>query len=211
MTSKVDRYLMDGCGRCPLGGTPGCKVHTWQEELAYLRMILLDCGLTEDVKWSVPCYTSQQRNVLIISAFKEYCALSFFKGSLLKDAKGILVQQTENVQLTRQVRFTNLEQIIELESILKEYIYEAVEVEQSGLKPNNNQEKPQQAKISTLPEELQQKLTDDATFKTAFESLTPGRQRGYILYFSAAKQAKTRASRIEKYMPKIFAGKGLHD
>ena len=205
MNPKVDTYLIEGCGRCPLGGTPHCKVHGWQEELKELRRILLDCGLTEDLKWKVPCYTSQKRNIVILSAFKEYCALLFFKGALLKDAHGILMKPGENTQAGRQIRFTRLQDIVKMESILKATILEAIEVEKAGLKvqPKKNPE--------PVPEELQNKLDELPALRTAFEALTRGRQRAYILHFSAPKQSKTRVVRIEKCIPRILKGKGLND
>jgi uncharacterized protein YdeI (YjbR/CyaY-like superfamily) len=186
--------------------TPDCKVHNWTAELAKLREIILECGLDEELKWGVPCYTFQRGNILLLSAFNDYCAISFFKGSLLKDPENILVRQTENVQATRQIRFTNLRKIIELESILKDYIFEAVEIEKAGLKPvlKNTSE-------FTFPEELQNKLDADAALKIAFDSLTPGRQRAYLLYFSQPKQSRTRHARIEKYTPQILMRKGLND
>lgn len=191
--------------RCPLGATPDCKVNNWPEELEKLRMIVLDCGLTEELKWGVPCYTFQKSNVLIISAFKEYCSLSFFKGALLKDAHRILEKPGENTQAGRLVKFTNVKQIVEIEPVLKEYIYEAVEAEKAGLKVNTKKNP------EPIPEELQNKFEDIPALKTAFDALTPGRQRAYILHFSAPKQSKTRVSRIEKCMEKILAGKGLND
>lgn len=182
------------------------KAKKWQEEIERLRMIVLDCQLTEELKWGVPCYTFQKNNVVLIHVFKEYCALLFFKGALLNDANGILVQQTENVQAARQARFTNFLEIIELESILKAYIYEAVEVEKSGLKVDFKK-----TTDFTVIEEFQEKLDRIPALKAAFEALTPGRQRGYLFYFSAAKQSKTRESRVEKYMQQILNGKGLDD
>lgn len=205
MNPKVDKYLIDGCMRCPLGATPDCKVNNWPEELEKLRMIVLDCGLTEELKWGVPCYTFQKSNVLIISAFKEYCSLNFFKGALLKDAHRILEKPGENTQAGRLVKFTNIKQIVDLEPVLKEYIYEAVEAEKAGLKVNTKKNP------EPIPEELQNKFAEIPTLKTAFDALTPGRQRAYILHFSAPKQSKTRVSRIEKCMEKILAGKGLND
>ena len=206
MNPKVDVYFTAGCGRCPLVNTPQCKVHNWDTELKTLRTILLDCGLTEELKWSVPVYTFQKSNIVLLSAFNEYCALSFFKGALLNDAKGILIQQTENVQATRQIRFTNVREIVEMEHIIKAYIYEAVEVEKAGLKVNFKE-----TSEFKIPEEFQNKLDEIPVLKTAFEALTPGRQRGYILYFSAPTQSKTREARVEKYMPQILNGKGLND
>lgn len=178
----------------------------WQEEFKRLRMILLDFELAEELKWGKPCYTYQNSNVVLIHGFKEYCALLFIKGSLLKDLHGILIQQTENVQAGRQVRFTNLQQIIDQEGILKDYIKEAIEVEKAGLEVDFKK-----TSEYTMPEELQNKLEQMPALKAAFEALTPGRQRGYIYYFSQPKQSKTRESRIEKYIQKILDGKGLDD
>lgn len=178
----------------------------WQEELEKLRTIVLGCGLAEELKWGCPCYTFQKSNIVLIHEFKEYCALLFFKGALLKDANSILVQQTENVQATRQIRFDSVEEIAELEPVIKAYIHEATQVEKAGLKVNYK--KTAEFKV---PEELQVRLDEDPVFKTAFEALTPGRQRGYILHFSAPKQSKTRESRIEKYRQQILGGKGLND
>lgn len=192
--------------RCPLGNTPQCKVNKWQKELHKLRGIILGCGLKEEYKWSVPCYTVENKNVLLIHGFKEYCAIMFFKGALLKDASGILIQQTKNVQATRQIRFTNVKEIAKLETVLKKYICEAVEIEKSGLK----------VKLKTtdefdIPEEFQKRLKEQPALKSAFEALTPGRQRGYLLCFSAPKQSKTREARVEKYTPQILRGNGLND
>ena len=181
------------------------KAKKWREELQKLRMIALDCHLTEEVKWRHPCYTFGESNVVLIHGFKEYCALLFIKGALLRDAKGLLIQQTENVQAGRQIRFTNVQQIVEMEPILKAYIYEAIEVEKAGLKVKLKKNP------EPIPEEFQKKLDEIPALKTAFEALTPGRQRGYILYFSAAKQSKTRESRVEKCMRQILNGKGLDD
>ena len=182
------------------------KAKKWQEEFKRLRMILLDCPLTEELKWGKPCYTFQKSNVVIIHGFKEYCALLFCKGALLKDADGILIQQTENVQAARQIRFTNVREIVEMEPILKAYIYEAIEAEKAGLKVNYKK-----TSEFIIPEEFQNKLDEIPALKTAFDALTPGRQRGYILYFSAPKQSKTRESRVEKCMEQILNGKGLDD
>ena len=182
------------------------KAEKWQEEFEKLRAIILDCGLTEELKWGCPCYTFQKRNIVLIHGFKEYCALLFFKGALLNDAHGVLVQQTKNVQAARQIRFTNVRQIVKMERILKAYIYEAIEVEKAGLKVNLKK-----TKEFKIPEEFQKTLDRIPALKTAFKALTPGRQRGYILYFSAPKQAKTRESRVEKCMQQILNGKGLND
>ena len=182
------------------------KNTNWQKELEQLRTIVLDCGLAEELKWGVPCYTFEKTNIVLIHVFKEYCAFLFFKGALLHDANGILVQQTKNVQAARQVRFTGVREIIKMKAILKTYIYEAIEVEKAGLKMVLKKT----TEFST-PEEFQNKLTKNAALKTAFKALTPGRQRGYLLYFSAPKQSKTREARIEKYMKQILKGKGLND
>ena len=182
------------------------KPSPWKKEFSKLRSIILDCNLVEELKWGQPCYTFDKRNIVLIHGFKEYCALLFFKGALLKDSKGILVQQTENVQAARQIRFTDLKEIVKLERSLKSYIYEAVQVEEAGLKVP--------MKKSTeyaIPEEFEIKLKKSAALKKAFYALTPGRQRGYLLYFGSAKQAATRESRVEKYMKQILAGKGLED
>jgi len=192
MNPKVDAYLS--------------KAKKWQEELKKLRMIILDCQLTEELKWGKPCYTFQKRNIVVIIPLKEYCALLFFKGALLNDANGILIKPGENTQAGRQIRFTNVREIVEMETILKAYIYEAIEVEKAGLKVNfkKNTE-------LIVPEEFKNKLDEIPALKTAFDALTPGRQRAYILYFSAPKQSKTRESRVEKCMQQILNGKGLND
>lgn len=205
MNTTVDNYLLKGCGRCSLGGTADCKVHKWISELKLLRKIVLDCGLKEESKWGVPCYTYQNNNVLIVSAFKNYCSISFFKGSLLSDAKEILVKPGENSQAARLIKFTNIGRISGLADDIKNYINEAIEVEEAGLKVNF-QKNPQ-----PIPVELEKKFEQDPILKTAFELLTPGRQRGYILYFSAPKQSKTRESRIQKSIGNILNGVGLND
>ena len=182
------------------------KTEKWQEEFKNLRRIILDCGLTEELKWGVPCYTFENKNVVLIHGFKEYCAILFVKGALLKDANNVLIQQTENVQAARQVRFTNVQQIVEQETILKAYIHEAVEVEKAGMKVNYKK-----TSEYIIPEEFQIKLNEIPALKTAFKALTPGRQRAYIYYFSQPKQSKTRKSRVEKYVPQILSGKGIND
>ncbi|MCM3156731.1 YdeI family protein [Bacillus subtilis] len=182
------------------------KAKKWKEEFEKLRTIILDCELTEDFKWMHPCYTYNNKNVVLIHGFKEYCALLFHKGALLQDTDGILIQQTENVQAARQIRFTNVQEINELENILKAYIHEAIEVEKAGLKVDINKN----IELN-IPEELQKKFDEIPALKIAFEALTPGRQRAYTLYFSQAKQSKTRESRVEKYVQKILDGKGLKD
>ncbi|MGG0537706.1 YdeI/OmpD-associated family protein [Priestia aryabhattai] len=192
MNPKVDEFLSEA--------------KKWKEEYETLRKIVLDCELTEDFKWMNPCYTFEKKNIVLIHGFKEYCALLFPKGSLLQDSHGILIQQTENVQGARQIRFTNVQEIAEKEAILKAYIYEAIEVEKAGLKVKAK--KPEEL---IIPEELQHKFDEIPALKDAFTTLTPGRQRAYILHFSAAKQSKTRASRVEKCIPNILNGKGLND
>lgn len=182
------------------------KAVQWREEYALLRTMMLDCDLNEEVKWGCPCYTSDDKNIVLIHGFKEYCALLFFKGALLKDLGGILVQQTENTQATRQIRFTSTDEIEELAHVVKAYIAEAIEVEKVGLKVSYKK-----TTEFNMPEEFLDKLDEMPELKTAFEALTPGRQRGYLLYFSAPKQAKTRTARVEKYIEKILAGKGLDD
>jgi uncharacterized protein YdeI (YjbR/CyaY-like superfamily) len=192
MNRKVDGFLR--------------KTKQWKEEFEQLRPIILNCGLTEDIKWMHPCYMYEEKNIVLMHGFKDYCALLFHKGALLKDPHGILIQQTENVQAARQIRFTNVQDIIEMEFIIKDYILEAIEVEKAGLKV--------ELKKHTeyiIPDELQNKFDDSPALKNAFESLTPGRQRAYILYFSKPKQSKTRESRVEKYMQQILNGKGLND
>jgi uncharacterized protein YdeI (YjbR/CyaY-like superfamily) len=182
------------------------KAKKWQEELEKLRPIVLGCGLTEELKWGCPCYTFQKSNIVLIHVFKEYCALLFMKGALLNDANGILIQQTENVQAARQIRFTNVGEIVELAPILKAYIYEAIEVEKAGLKVALKT-----TADFSVAEEFQSKLDRIPALKAAFEALTPGRQKAYMLHFSAPKQSKTREARVEKYMPQILNGKGLTD
>jgi len=182
------------------------KATKWQKEYAELRTLVLDSGLTEELKWGCPCYTFQNSNIVLIHGFKDYCALLFMKGALLKDEERILIQQTENVQASRQIRFTQLQDILKKEAILKAYIQEAIIVEKAGLKV--------ELKRTTefhMPEEFKIVLDEMSELKTAFEALTPGRQRGYLLYFSSPKQAKTREARIEKCIPQILKGKGLDD
>src|SRR4030095_11175495 len=182
------------------------RAKQWHEEFEKLRMIVLDCGLTEELKWGVPCYTFQKRNIVLVHGFKEYCALLFFKGALLKDPNGILVQQTKNVQAARQIRFTNVRDIVKLKTILKAYVKEAIDLEKAGLKVNFKK-----TTEFTMPEEFRNKLAKIPALKTAFHALTPGRQRAYLLYSSGPKQSKTRASRVEKCMHQILNGKGLDD
>lgn len=192
MNPKVDEFLG--------------KAKKWPKELAKLRVIALDCGLTEELKWYKPCYTFEDHNIAIIGEFKEYCAFMFFKGALLKDDRGILITQTENVQAGRQVRFTNVQQIANIEPVLKAYINEAIEIEKAGLKMNLKK-----TSDFAIAEEFQNKLDENPALKAAFDALTPGRQRAYLLYFAAPKQSKTRESRVEKCVPRILRGKGLDD
>lgn len=192
LNPKVDEYLS--------------RSKKWKEEYEKLRTIVLDCELTEEFKWMHPCYTVNNKNIVLIHGFKEYCALLFHKGALLQDTPGILIQQTENVQAARQIRFTNVQEIIEMETIVKAYILEAIEVEKAGLEVNfkKNTE-------FVVSDEFQNKIDENPALKTAFEALTPGRQRAYLLHFSEPKQAKTRESRVEKHMQQILNGKGLND
>jgi uncharacterized protein YdeI (YjbR/CyaY-like superfamily) len=192
MNPKVDWYFS--------------KNEKWEKEIKKLRAIILDCGLNEELKWGCPCYTYQGSNIVLIHVFKEYCAVLFFKGVLLNDANGILVQQTKNVQVARQLRFTNLREIVETEKTLKSYIYEAIEVEKAGVKA-----KLKKTTEYKVPDEFQKKLDKMPALKKAFGALTPGRQRGYILYFASAKQSKTREERVTKYLKHILNGKGLDD
>jgi uncharacterized protein YdeI (YjbR/CyaY-like superfamily) len=206
MNPKVDRYFLDGCMQCKLGATPACKIHNWQEELHFLRNLILECGLTEDFKWMHPCYTFENKNIVLMHVFNGYGALLFPKGVLLKDEDSILVQQTENSQTARQLRFTRLDEIVQLKDTIKAYIFEAIELEKAGVKV-----KLKSTDDFVNPDELQDKFDEFPGFKKAFYSLTPGRQRGYILHFSQPKQSATRTSRIEKYLSKIFDGKGVND
>src|ERR1700737_345288 len=192
MNPKVEGYLR--------------KSKNWQEELEKLRIIILDCQLNEELKWGKPCSPFQKKNIVVIIPLKEYCALMFCKGALLNDANGILIKPGENTQAGRWIKFTNVREIVEMETILKAYIYEAIEVEKAGLKVNYKK-----TSEFIIPEEFQNKLDEIPALKTAFDALTPGRQRAYILYFSAPKQAKTRESRVEKCMQQILNGKGLDD
>ena len=192
MNDKVDAFLD--------------KARNRRDEFTQLRTIILDCDLAEDFKWGQPCYTLDGRNVVLMHGFKDYCALLFFKGALLKDPKGILIQQTANVQAARQIRFTSAQEIAKLEKVLKTYIRNAIEVEKSGAKVEFKQ-----TTEFSWPDEFERKVDDMPALRTAFEALTPGRQRAYLLHFSSAKQAKTRESRIEKCIPRILDGKGLDD
>jgi len=192
MNPKVDAYIN--------------KAQKWQKEMKKLRMVILDCGLTEELKWGKPCYVFGKSNIVVIQAFKEYCAILFFKGVLLNDPNGVLVKMGDNTRVGRQIRFNNVREIVGIEPILKAYIFEAIEVEKAGLKVTLKK-----APEPVLPVELKNKLDKSPALKTAFKALTPGRQRAYIFYFSAPKQGKTREARIEKYVGRILEGKGMND
>ena len=203
--TSVDQYLLDGCGRCSKGGTPSCTVHTWHPILVAMRELATECMLTEEVKWSVPCYTLKGKNVLMIHAFKEYCSIMFMKGSLLTDPENILHRQTEHVTSGRQLRYTNLEGFLAQRDRAKAFILEAITLEEAGKKVEKRTEE------GPMVEELKEAFAQDEAFKNAFYQLTPGRQRAYLLHFAQPKQAETRASRIVKCMPLIMRGEGLHD
>jgi uncharacterized protein YdeI (YjbR/CyaY-like superfamily) len=203
--TTVDQYLLDGCGRCSKGGTPNCTVHKWHPILVAMRELATECMLTEEVKWSVPCYTLKGKNVLMIHAFMEYCSIMFMKGSLLTDPENILHRQTENVTAGRQLRYTRIEDFLAQRERAKAFILEAIQLEEAGKKVEKRTEE------EPMVEELKEAFVQDSAFKTAFYQLTPGRQRAYLLHFAQPKQAATRASRIEKCMPIILRGEGLHD
>lgn len=199
-------YLKHGCGRCPLGDTPECKVHAWQPELKVLRELMLQGGLVEEIKWSVPCYTHRGKNIAVVAALKDHCSLSFFKGAGLDDPSGVLERPGENSQAARVLRLTSTKQIRGLGSIIESFIQQAVALEESGYKPPTTS--PAQM---DWPSELVRVLEGDSRLREAFEALTPGRQRGYLLYIAGAKQSKTRMDRIEKNRERILNGLGLHD
>lgn len=205
MNTDVEKYFVDGCGRCPFYETPQCKVRQWSRELAELRRIVLNTGLTEESKWGVPCYTYHQKNVVTVSAFKAYSCISFFKGSLLEDKEGLLVKPGENSQAGRLLKFSNVQDMLAKERTIRSYVFEAIELEKAGIevKFTKNPE--------PIPDEFEAAMRNSQELKEAFEALTPGRQRGYILHFSQPKQSKTRVSRIEKCVQKILDGKGFHD
>jgi uncharacterized protein YdeI (YjbR/CyaY-like superfamily) len=203
--TDINQYFASGCGRCSLFDTPECKVHTWKPALLQLRQILLDCGLTEVVKWGTPVYMYNNQNIILLGAFKEYCCLGFFKGVLLQDEKKLLTQQGENTQSSKIFKFTENKQVTPITEDIRTYIFEAIEIEKAGLKV------PETKKDKTLPTELEEKFNEYPALKTAFLALTPGKQRGYLIHFTGAKQSETRTVRIEKCMPKILAGKGFHD
>lgn len=206
MVKSADLFFTEGCGRCSLHATPQCKVNTWKKELLSLRRIVLSCGLNEESKWGMPVYTFNGKNVVMIAAFKDNCVVSFFKGSLLADTDKILVKPGENSEVTRLIRFTDARKITAIETSLRSYIFEAVEIEKAGIKPAVK-------KVSDykIPEEFAAHLKKNKSLKTAFESLTPGRQKAYLLHFSGAKQSATRESRILKCIPDILKGKGWNE
>lgn len=204
LNPQVDKYLVDGCMRCKYGGTPKCKVLNWTEELETLRQIVLETGLTEEIKWGVPVYTQNGRNIVTVNALKESANIGFYKGAIMKDNHKILEQQG-NIQSARIIRFTDVEEINKIKDVLKSYVLEAVEIEKSGKKVETVKNP------EPIPEELLQAFKADPIFKKAFYALTPGRQRGYIIHFSQPKQAATRVGRIEKYKEQIVNGVGLHD
>ena len=203
---SVDLYFIQGCMRCKYGATPQCKVHQWIEILEALRQIILECGLEEEFKWSHPCYTANKKNIAVLGAFKEYASLNFFKGALLTDPKNLLTQPTENSQSGRQFRFNNVDQVWEQQHAIKAFLVEAMELEAAGKKVAVKKHEDYE-----IPAELQEVMKQDLPFASAFQALTPGRQRSYFLYFSQAKQSTTRFSRIEKSRERIFAGKGWNE
>ncbi len=206
MNPKVDIYFVDGCGRCELYQTPQCKVHSWTEPMQYLRDLLLKSELKEDFKWSQPCYTLDGKNVMMLTALKDFCCISFFKGSLMKDPHKLLIAPGKNSQADRYLKYTSTQQVIVQKDIIVDYIKEAIELEKSGARVDFKEKNE-----LVFPEELIQKMNEDSKFKKAFSALSPGRQRGWNLHFSSAKQSSTRLSRIEKARPKILEGKGWNE
>lgn len=204
MNPQVDKYLIDGCMRCKYGGTPQCKVHNWREELEMLRQIVLETGLTEEIKWGAPVYTHKGKNIVSVGALKESANIGFFKGVLLTDKHKIL-QQQGNLQSDRIIKFTNVKDIEKVKDVLKEYVLEAIEIEESGKKVEFKKNP------EPIPNELLEAFEQDPAFKKAFYALTAGRQRGYIIHFSQPKQSQTRIGRIERYKEQIFNGIGLND
>ncbi len=202
---SVDAYLLDGCMRCPMGATPACKVHRWNSVLEDLRSIVLSSGLTEERKWGAPCYTHNGKNILMLAAFKNYVSVGFFKGALINDPSGVLVSTGPNSNSTRALRATALPDVKKHRKSLLRFIRQAIEIEERGDKVQRSEKKP------SWPEELHEVFEHDAIYKQAFLSLTPGRQRGYVIHFSEAKQAVTRMARIKKFRNQILAGDGLHD
>jgi uncharacterized protein YdeI (YjbR/CyaY-like superfamily) len=206
LNPKVDHFISHGCGRCSLYDTPKCKVHTWTEPIEYLRDILLHSELTEDHKWGMPTYTVNGKNVIILAAFKDFCSLNFFKGSLLNDPAKLLSKAGENAEASRILKITNIQQILDNKTAIEALITNAIETEKAGLKVV-----PKKPEELNIPQELLDKFAGDAAYEQAFKSLTPGRQKGYILHFNEAKQAKTRIARIEKFYDKVLLGKGFFD
>lgn len=206
MIPNVETYFDQGCGRCSKMATPLCRVRTWEKELQLLRSIILETGLVEELKWSHPCYTFKNKNIVMLGTTKAFCAISFFKGVLLEDKQKVLIAQTENTQATRQLQFTSTDQIKALESTIKAYIFEAIEVEKSGAKIEYKE-----STAIAIPDEFQYFLDNDEVLKLAFEGLTPGRQKGYLLHFSEPKQSKTKTARAEKWIHHIKQGKGMND
>jgi uncharacterized protein YdeI (YjbR/CyaY-like superfamily) len=205
LPNTVEEYLLNGCGRCKLGGTPQCKVHNWQKEITALRIIANDCGLAEEIKWGSPCYTYKGKNVLMISALKESCVLSFFKGNLLNDEYGLLQKAGENSHIARLIKFTDVKEVQKHKTAIRDFVFQAIELEKSG-------QKVESAKVKeSVPEELLARFDTMPELKKAFYALTPGRQRGYIIHISGAKQSATREKRIDKCIPAILSGKGFHD
>ncbi|MDX2195673.1 MAG: YdeI/OmpD-associated family protein [Cytophagales bacterium] len=205
MNTNAESYFTEGCGRCPLGGTPACKVNNWTQELLTIRSIIQECGLTEVSKWGVPCYTYQNKNILLLGAFKDYCVISFLKGVLLEDTHQVLELPGENSQSGRIIRITEVAQVMRLQQVIKNYIYQAIDIETSGKK----------VKLKTIEEyyvapEFENKLNAMPELKSAFETLTPGKRRGYLIYINSAKQQQTRESRIEKCIPMILQGKAFN-
>ena len=206
ITRDAEVYFLDGCGRCKLGGTPECKIHKWENELKLFRQLVLDTGLTEECKWGMPCYTLNGKVILLISAFKDYCCLNFFKGSLIQDTFGILSRAGENSEAARMYKTTDSASIVTHADQIRSYILEAIEIEKSGQKPAV---KPVSAMV--IPEEFQRALDQNLALAQAFNALTPGRQKAYIFHFSGAKQSATRESRVQKCIPAILAGKGFNE
>lgn len=205
MNPNVDLYLKDGCGRCELYRSPDCKVHAWTKELNLLRSIILETGLIEDYKWSQPCYTYNSKNILILTVLKDFCSISFLKGALLNDPENLLVSPGKNSQSAKYFKFRDTKTIKKLEKTIKAYIFEAIEIEKAGLKVEFKKNP------ESIPSELKEKFRKDPELKMAFENLTPGRQRSYVVHISSAKQSKTREARIEKCVDKIFSGKGFNE
>lgn len=205
MNQAVDEYLLKGCGRCPRGGTPACSVVRWRSILLELRRILLDTGLTEERKWGVPCYTADGKNVILIGSFLDYVVISFLKGGLMSDPHNVLQKSGPNSHIGRIIRFTDIETLINMESVIHEYVREAVEVERKGLTLER------EAVPESVPDELRAAFEADPTFEAAFYALTPGRQRSYLIHIGQAKGSETRIRRIEKHIDRIFAGLGMHD